>query len=56
MLFVIIAVRSLSITVSTSGFHPDNAGSTPAEITIFYRLNLSKITLPTALFFIPLDF
>ena len=24
---------SRSITVSTSGFHPDNAGSTPAEIT-----------------------
>ena len=27
------AKRSRSITVSTSGFHPDNAGSTPAEIT-----------------------
>ena len=25
---------SLSITVSTTGFHPVNAGSTPAEITI----------------------
>ncbi len=25
---------SRSIAVSTSGFHPDNAGSTPAEITI----------------------
>ena len=24
---------SLSITVSTTGFHPVNAGSTPAEIT-----------------------
>lgn len=26
-------VWSLSITVSTTGFHPVNAGSTPAEIT-----------------------
>ena len=26
-------MRSRSIAVSTSGFHPDNAGSTPAEIT-----------------------
>ena len=32
-LFARIISRSLSITVSTSGFHPDNAGSTPAEIT-----------------------
>ena len=33
-LFARIISRSLSITVSTSGFHPDNAGSTPAEVTI----------------------
>ena len=33
--FVIITIPwSRSITVSTSGFHPDNAGSTPAESTI----------------------
>ena len=35
--FAIIFFRlmwSRSIAVSTSGFHPDNAGSTPAEITI----------------------
>ena len=29
-----IQVRPLSITVSTTGFHPVNAGSTPAEVTI----------------------
>ena len=29
-----VLIWSRSITVSTSGFHPDNAGSTPAEITI----------------------
>ena len=28
-----IQVRPLSITVSTTGFHPVNAGSTPAEVT-----------------------
>ena len=31
------AKRSRSITVSTSGFHPDNAGSTPAEITKYKK-------------------
>ena len=29
-----IQVRPLSITVSTTGFHPVNAGSTPAEVTM----------------------
>ena len=47
---------SRSITVSTSGFHPDNAGSTPAEITrhikiahlgIFFVLALCIIALRT---------
>ncbi len=33
--FGIILVWSLSITVSTTGFHPVNAGSTPAEITMW---------------------
>ncbi len=30
--------RPLSITVSTSGFHPGNAGSIPAEVTIVSEL------------------
>ena len=33
-----IQVRPLSITVSTTGFHPVNAGSTPAEVTIVSEL------------------
>ncbi len=28
-----MGIRPLSITVSTSGFHPGNAGSIPAEVT-----------------------
>ena len=32
-----IQVRPLSITVSTTGFHPVNAGSTPAEVTTDFR-------------------
>ena len=43
-LFARIILRSLSITVSTSGFHPDNAGSTPAEITSGVVLSLDKNT------------
>ena len=35
---------SLSITVSTTGFHPVNAGSTPAEITILERQFRNKLS------------
>lgn len=36
--FVTIDLRPLSITVSTPGFHPGNAGSIPAEVTNTYYI------------------
>lgn len=34
--FVRIVAWPLSITVSTPGFHPGNAGSIPAEVTTYF--------------------
>ena len=41
--FDIMWIRSLSITVSTTGFHPVNAGSTPAEITMISFIDVDDV-------------